>query len=139
MFMRYQGRGIRHKSIHKTTLCLFNDHDVLDKQEFSLEHDHNLFDEEAEDTDNDIPMDESNSSDKESGDESKSEELEMEDIDPACSEQLINDELDDEMDEYGYSRLDQVLEVEDDAKVSGNEDVLCPEDGENLDDGLEYG
>ena len=41
--------------------------------------------------------------------------------------------------EYGYSGLDQVLEVEDNAEVSSEEDVLGPEDGENLDDGLEYG
>ena len=42
------------------------------------------------------------------------------------------------MDEHGYSGLDQVLEVEDDAKMSNDEDALGPEDGENLDDGLEY-
>ena len=139
MFMRYQGGGIGHKSIREATLCLFDDRDALDKQEFSLEHDRNLFDEEAEDTDDDVPMDESNSSDEESGDESESEELEMEDIDPACSEHLIDDELGDEMDEYGYSGLDQVLEVEDDAEVSDDEDALGPEDGENPDDGLKYG
>ena len=98
-----------------------------------------MFDEGAEDTNDDAPMDESNSSDEESSDESESEESEMEDIDPARSEHLIDDELGDEMDEYGYSRLDQVLEVENDAEVSGDEDVLGPEDGENLDDGLKYG
>ena len=120
--------------------CLFNDRDALDKQEFNLEHDRNLFDEEAEGTDDNVPMDDSSSSDKESGDESESEELAMEDINPACSECLIDDELGDEMDEYGYSRLDQVLEVDsDDAEMSGNEDALGPEDGENPDDGIEYG
>ena len=53
---------------------------------------------------------------------------------------MIDDELGDEMDEYGYSGLDQVLEVDsDDAEMSGNEDALGPEDGENPDDGIEYG
>ena len=64
----------------------------------------------------------------------------MEDINPACSECLIDDELGDEMDEYGYSGLDQVLEVNsDDAEMSGDEDALGPEDGENPDDRIEYG
>ena len=56
------------------------------------------------------------------------------------TERLIDDELGDEMDEYGYSGLDQVLEVDsDDAEMSSDEDALGPEDGENPDDGIEYG
>ena len=138
--MRYRGGGIGHKSIREATLCLFDDRDALDKQEFNLKHDRNLFDEEAEGTDDNVPMDDSSSSDEESGDESESEESAMEDINPACSERLIDDELGDEMDEYGYSGLDQVLEVDsDDAEMSGDEDALGPEDGENPDDGIEYG
>ena len=109
--MRYQGRGVGHKSIHEATLCLFDDCNALDKQEFNLEHDNNLFDEEAEGTDNDVPMDDLSSSDEESGDESEGKESAMEDINPACADRLIDNELGDEMDEYGYSRLDQVLEV----------------------------
>ena len=35
-------------------------------------------------------------------------------IDPAHSEHLINDELGDEMEEYGYSRMNQVLGNEED-------------------------
>ena len=97
--MRYRGGGIGHKSIREATLCLFDDRDALDKQEFNLEHDRNLFDEEAEGTDDDVPMDDSSSSDEESGDESESEESAMEDINPACSERLIDDELGDEMDD----------------------------------------
>ena len=42
------------------------------------------------------------------------------------------------MEEYGYSGLDQVLEDEEDAEVSGDEDALGPEDGKDLDNGLEY-
>ena len=64
-------------------------------------------------------------------------ELEMGDIDPACSERLINDGLGDEM-EYSYSGLDQVLEDKEASEVSGDEDALGPEDGENPVDGLEY-
>ena len=128
MFMRYRGGGIGHKSIHEATLCLFDDRDALDKQEFNLKHDRNLFDEEAERTDDDVPMDDLSSSNEESGDESESEESAMEDINPACSEHLIDDELGDEMDEYGYSGLDQVLEVNsDDAKMSSDEDALGPD------------
>ena len=81
--MRYRGGGIGHKSIREATLCLFDDRDALDKQEFNLEHDRNLFDEEAEGTNDDVPMDDSSSSDEESGDESESEESAMEDINPA--------------------------------------------------------
>ena len=81
-------------------------------------------------------MDASSTS-EEGGDESEGEESEMEDIDPARSERLIDDELGDEMDEYGYSGLDQVLEDEKDTKVSGDKDALGSEDEENQDDGLE--
>lgn len=56
---------------------------------------------------------------------------------PARSECLIDDELGDKMDEYGYSGLDQVLEDEKDTKVSGDKDALGSEDEENQDDGLE--
>jgi len=136
--MRYRGGGIGHKSIREATRCLLDDHDALDKQEFTLEHDCNLFDEGAEGSDDDVPMDDSSRSEEESGDESEGGELEMEDIDPTCSEPLINNELGDEMEEYGYSGLDQVLEDED-TEVSGNEDGMGAEDGENPDDRLEYG
>ncbi|KAG6370404.1 hypothetical protein JVT61DRAFT_12125 [Boletus reticuloceps] len=43
-------------------------------------------------------------------------------------ERLVDDELDDEMDEFGYSGLDQVL---DDDGHSGDEDALGPENGED--------
>ena len=58
-------------------------------------------------------MDDSSTS-EESGDESGGQESEMGVIDPARSEHLIDDELGDEMEEYGYSRLDQVLGNEED-------------------------
>ena len=59
-------------------------------------------------------------------------------IDPARSEHLIDDELGDKMEEYGYSRLDQVLGNDEDGQVSDGEDALSPEDGKNLDNGLGY-
>jgi len=72
------------------------------------------------------------------GHESKGVELEMGDIDPTLSECLIDGELGDKMEKYGYSRLDQVLGDED-AHVSGNEDALVGlEDGENPDNEFEY-
>ena len=51
---------------------------------------------------------------EESGDESGGQESEMGVIDPAHSEHLIDDELGDKMEEYSYSRLDQVLGNEED-------------------------
>ena len=51
---------------------------------------------------------------EESSNESGGQELEMGVIDPACSEHLIDNELGDEMEKYGYSRLDQVLGNEED-------------------------
>ncbi|KIM66395.1 hypothetical protein SCLCIDRAFT_21898 [Scleroderma citrinum Foug A] len=67
-------------------------------------------------------MDDSSAS-EESGDRSKGED---------------DDELADKMEEYRYSGLDQVLENKEDGKVSCGEDAPSREDGENLDDGLEY-
>ena len=124
-----------HKTIHEATCCLLDDHDALDKKELALKHDCDLFDEGVEGSNDDVPMDDSSESEEESGDESKGEESE---VNATESEHLIDDELGDEMEEYGYSRLDQVLEDEEDAKVSGDEDALGPEDGEDPDNGLEY-
>ena len=135
MFMRYRGGGVGHKTIREATHCLLDDRDALNKKELTLKHDHDLFDEGVEGSDDDIPMDDSSESEEESSDESKGEESE---VNAAESECLIDDELGDEMEEYGYSGLDQVLEDKEDAKVSGDEDALGPEDGEDPDNGLEY-
>ena len=59
----------------------------------------------------------------------------MDSVDGGDDQPLIGDELVDEMDEYGYTGLDQTLdENEGDAEISGNEDALGPEDGEDPDE-----
>ena len=59
----------------------------------------------------------------------------MEDGDGGDGTKPIDNELRDEMEEYGYSGLDQVLDDDEgDVEASGNEDALGPEDGEDPDD-----
>ena len=127
MFMRYRGGGVGHRVTREAMRCLLNDRDVLDKQPFTFEHDHQPFEEGIDD---DVPMDDSSS-----GKESEDDGSEMEDVDGGDGTQLIDNKLGDEMEEYGYSGLDQVLDDDEgDDKVSGNEDALGPEDGEDPDD-----
>ena len=107
--------------------CLLDNRDVLDKQPFTFEHNCQPFEEGIND---DVPMDDSSS-----GEESEDDGSEMEDVDGGDGMQLIDDELGDEMEEYGYGGLDQVLDdIKGDIEVSGDEDALGLEDGEDPDD-----
>ena len=77
-------------------------------------------------------MDDLSSAEEESGEEGENDGSEVEDGDVGDGEQLIDDELGDKMEEYGYSRLDQVLnDDEEDAEMFGDEDGLGPEDRED--------
>ena len=77
-------------------------------------------------------MDDLSSAEEESGEEGENDGSEVEDGDVGDGEQLIDDELGDEMEEYGYSGLDQVLnDDEEDAEMFGDEDGLGPEDRED--------
>lgn len=135
MFMRYRGGGVGHKSTCEATRCLFNDREKLDRQTFTFEHDRELFEEENED---DTPMDDSSSMEEESSEESVQDVSETEGVDAGDDDQLIGDDLGDEMEEYGYSGLDQVLDDnEGDAETFDDEDALGPEDGEGPDDEVE--
>jgi hypothetical protein len=120
MFIRYRGGGVGHKSTRKATRSLLNDRETLDKQPFILERDRNLFEEATEEIDEDDPMTDSSSTEEESDEESDEDRSAMEGI-GENGKQPVDDELGDEMDEFGYSGLDQVLE---DDKDSGDEDAL---------------
>ncbi|KAF8547091.1 hypothetical protein OG21DRAFT_1517647 [Imleria badia] len=106
--MRHRGSGVGHKS------TLF-------------EHDRNLS-EATEESGKDVSMDESSSAEEESDKETDEDGSEME-VEDGYNEELVmvDDELEDEMDEFGYSGLDQVLDS-DDGGDSGDEDANDVED-----------
>ena len=133
MFMRYRGGGVRHKSTQEATCCLLHDCETLDKRSFTFEHNCELFEEGIEGSgEDDIPMDDPSSAEEESGEEGENNGSEVEDGDVGDGEQRIDDELGDEMEEYGYSGLDQVLnDDEEDAEMFGDKDGLGPEDRED--------
>lgn len=141
--MRYRGGGVGHKSTHDATKCLLEDRDKLDKGSFTLEYDRHEQEagEGEESRVSDASMDESSAS--EPDEEIGSEDDEGSDTEDVALDQgdaqAIPDELGDEMDEYGYTGLDQVLDDSDEeGEVSHNEQLLDREDGEVLDDPLEY-
>jgi hypothetical protein len=116
MFIRYRGGGVGHKSTREATHSLLNDHETLDKQPFILERDRNLSEEATKEIDEDDPMTDSSSAEEESDEDGSA----MEGI-GENGKQPVDDELGDEMNEFGYSGLDQVLEDDED---SGDEDAL---------------
>jgi len=130
--MRYWGGGVGHKATHEVTQCPLDDHDVLNKQPFTFEHDCQPFKEEIDD---DVPMDDSSSDKEESDEESEDDGSEMEEVDGGDGTKLIDNELDNEMEEYGYGGLEQILDDDKgDIVVSGNKDALGLEDREDPDD-----
>jgi len=130
MFMRFRGGGVGHKSTREATYCILGDRDALNKVSFTLEHDQLGQGTEESDKDDvpvddasnegegDVPMDDASGSEEE-GDQEGPEEV----ADIGGGEQLVGDELADEMDEYGYTGLDQVLEKSDDEDVEDGEDI----------------
>ncbi|KAG1747923.1 uncharacterized protein EDB91DRAFT_1245396 [Suillus paluster] len=58
--------------------------------------------------------------------------------DPLSTEYLIDDNIADEMDEFGYTGLDQVLVEDEDNNGLLDDDALGAEDGEELEGGLNY-
>ncbi|KAH0826332.1 hypothetical protein J3R83DRAFT_5285 [Lanmaoa asiatica] len=79
-------------------------------------------------------MDDSSSAEEESDEESDEDGLAMEGIDGEDGKQLVDDELDDEMDEFGYTGLDQVLN---DDRDSGDEDALGRENVDGFNNEVE--
>ncbi|KAG2028813.1 hypothetical protein BDR03DRAFT_1019306 [Suillus americanus] len=155
MFMRYRGGGVGHKSICEATKCLLDDRDALDKLPFTIEKEREARDSDdemvgtdVEDSDDD-PAGEDEDEDiegedgedgNENEDEGSSEDQDDEDDgdgirDPLTTEHLIDDDIADEMDEFGYTGLDQVL-VDDDLE---DDDALLDEDALGAEDGEEGG
>ncbi|KAF8546525.1 hypothetical protein OG21DRAFT_1479665 [Imleria badia] len=127
IFMRHRGGGVGHKSTRETTHCLLDDHETLDKQPLVFERDHNLS-EATKESGEYVSMDKSSSAEEESDKETDEDGSEME-VEDGHNEELVmvDDELEDEMDEFGYRGLDQVLDS-DDSGDSGDEDVNDVED-----------
>jgi len=131
MFMRFWGGGVGPKSTHKVTRCLLDDCETLDKEPFTLKNDSDPFQETGE---NDVPMEGTSNSEGDESDESSEQGSDIDSVGGRDDEPLIVNELADEMDEYGYTGLDQTLDKnEGDAEISGDEDALRPEDGEDPD------
>ncbi|KAG6329626.1 hypothetical protein ID866_9463 [Astraeus odoratus] len=102
-------------------------------QPFTLEYDRTPLEERMEGSNkDDAPMDDSSSAEEESGEESDDDMSEMEGVEDEDDEPLVPNELVDEMDEYGYSGLEQVLDADEwDAGISSDEDAFGPEDRED--------
>jgi hypothetical protein len=144
MFMRFWGGGVGHKSMRTEMRCLLDDRNELDERGFEKGkkgpsqgvswRQPKKIDEDEEDEE-----DEDGDAEDEGEDENKNEEYGDEDEDdleggeegdeevPAATpfEAYVDDEVADEMDEYGYSGLDQVINEDD-------ENAFGPEDGEDV-------
>jgi hypothetical protein len=150
MFMRYRGGGVGHKSIREATRSLLDDRDPLDKIPFTKEKEH-----EAQGSEDEMMEDDGEEEGDEEGDETEGSEDELEETSeedeqeggddtrtPLTTEQLIDDEVADEMDEFGYTGLDQILvEDEDEELLPDEEEALGAEDGEEgvINEGEEVG
>ncbi|KAG1842750.1 hypothetical protein DFJ58DRAFT_731909 [Suillus subalutaceus] len=140
MFMHFRGGGVGHKTTRRETSCLLDDQDDLDNSPFQQEKERHLprFDkafEGDEDMDEHEDGDKVGDSEEEADDSEETDSMDGEDGDevPAPFEVMVDNTVADEMDEYGYSGLDQVLD-EDGAGEETNNDVddFGPEDGEDV-------
>ncbi|KAG2136442.1 hypothetical protein DEU56DRAFT_756347 [Suillus clintonianus] len=157
MFMRYRGGGVGHKPIHEATRCLLNDRDALDQLPFMMEKereaqssDDEMADsveggdneeDESEDgeseEDNAIDIedsaDEDGNEDEPGSGEDQDDEGDGTD-DPLTTEHLIDDDIADEMDEFGWLvEMDEfgwLVLVEDEDDAPPDDDDLGAEDGE---------
>ena len=148
MFMRFRGGGVGHKSMRNEMRCLLDDRDELDKRGFEKEKERSQSRSELDATDEDEDMiDEDEDDEEDEEDEDGDAEDEGEDEDdleggeegdeevPAATpfEAYVDDEVADEMDEYGYSGLDQVINEDDEnEEIEDDENAFGPEDGEDV-------
>jgi hypothetical protein len=150
MFMRFRGGGVGHKTTREETQCLLDNRDELDKVPFVMESEINrdqmdlddVSDEEGEeeeskdDEEGDRDEEEESEPDNEMNEDEGSEESEESGLRiSSSSAALANEELADEMDEFGYLGLDQVVDQDDEGEELLEEDGLGAEDGENAIDG----
>lgn len=144
MFLRFRGGGVGHKTTREETGCLLNDRDDLDKMPLILESEKSrnqmdLDDESDEDGDSEeTTKDKSEDSDEHEDEVEDEESTRGSDLDESdvgiSSAALASKELADEMDEFGYSGLDQVIEEPVEEELLVEEDGLGAEDGENVGD-----
>lgn len=147
MFMRFHGGAVGHKTTHEETRCLLDDHDKLDKVPFELESEQDLpvrYEENSKRGDvemgspgaaDDSGIEDDGSDDEDDGNEG-SEREESDDGNESngtdsSEDMVIDPELMDEMDKFGYLGLDQVEEEEELGDGDLADDVFGAEDGEN--------
>lgn len=149
MFMRYCGGAMGHKTTQDETRCLLDDRDELDKIPFELECEQeweggddvemgsgdsddseDMMEDQHKGGESDIKDDGSDGEgDEVDGDNSK---VEGATGDLGLSTSLADGGLLDEMEEFRYTGLDQVVEEEEALDYLG-EDELGAEDGKNMD------
>lgn len=141
MFMRFRGGGVGHKTMREETQCLLDDRDKLDKVPFIMESE---MDKDQMELDDESDKEEEDSEDEEEDEDDEEESKDGNEMDEDeedeesgignSSAALANEELVDEMDEFGYSGLDQVIEEFVEEELLVEEDGLGAEDGENVGD-----
>ncbi|KIJ06917.1 hypothetical protein PAXINDRAFT_19881 [Paxillus involutus ATCC 200175] len=148
MFMRFRGGGVGHKPIRNAAQCLLEDRDELDKIPFVKESERatgspagsedrmETGDEENEEDEGSASEGEGQGESENDSDNNNPSSDELDDVPVGNSlAVLASDELADEMEEFGYTGLDQLVEDEadDDRDTIGelSDDGLGAEDGEN--------
>ncbi|KAI6104250.1 hypothetical protein F5141DRAFT_1065063 [Pisolithus sp. B1] len=129
MFMRFRGGAVGHKTTHEATRCLLDDRDKLDRRPFTLEREHGIMEDASDEL-----MDENeghnfvDGTDQDSGDETRSESE-----DSTSGDHIIPDTLADEMEEYGYGDLEQLIDEEDNVGGTDSDDDV---DDNEIEDAL---
>jgi len=142
MFMRFRGGGVGHKSMPTEMRCLLDDRGFEKEKERSqsrseleaTEEDEDMIDEDEDDEDEE--EDEDGDAEDEGEDEDDLEGGEEGDEGVLAAtplEAYVDDEVADEMDEYGYSGLDRVINEDDEnEEIEDDENAFGPEDGEDV-------
>ena len=156
MFMRFRGGGVGHKSMRTEMCCLLDDRDELDERDFkkekeqsksrseleTTEEDEDMIDEDEDDRDDEEDGDDDGDTEDEDGEDGEEVEDDLEGGEEGDEEEVpaatpfevyVDDEVADEMDEYGYSGLDQVVNEDDESEeIEDDENAFGPEDGEDV-------
>ena len=142
--MQFRGGAVGHKTMQEETKCLLHDRNELDKVPFELEYERAGYAKPESDVEMGSGEDGEDATEEDGHEECKAEENdaedsedEIDDDDSDAGEQglsaaLANDALLDEMEEFGYTGLDEVVEEDEETAYLGEND-LGAEDGENVD------